>query len=165
MWLATQKLSDSVAAFVLISPNFSPADSRSRILLWPWGGHFAEWFIGPERSWEPDNERHGRFWTNRYPTQALLPMMGLVSLVNSLELSRIDTPFLIVYSPRDQIVSAKTIETMYEKIGIPKKQLITFTDAEDSSQHVLAGDILSPGSTKTVARLILDFLRRYSNIN
>ena len=163
LWLASQDLSGSVAAFVLISPNVSLADSRSRILLWPWGGHLAEWFIGPERSWEPDNALHGKFWTTRYPTRALLPMMGMVSLANSLDLSPIDTPFLVIYSPDDHIVSAEAIENMYDKIGTAQKQLIAYKEADDSAQHVLAGDILSPGSTKVLARMILDFVHQYGN--
>lgn len=162
-WIATQEFSDCVAFFVLISPNFALADSRSRILSWPWGGHLAELFIGPERSWEPNNERQGRFWTHRYPTRALLPMMGMVDLANSLDLSTIDTPFLIIYSPGDQIISSNSTEAMYQKIGTRQKQLIAFSNAEDPSQHVLAGDILSPGSTEVVARMMLDFVRQYTD--
>lgn len=159
-WLATRDISDSVAAFVLISPNFSLADSRSRFLLWPWGGHLAELFIGPVRSWKPDNERHGRFWTHRYPTRALLPMMGMVSLANSLDLSTVDVPFLIIYSPKDQIICSSSLEAVYKKIGTSQKQLVAFSKAEDPAQHVLAGDILSPGSTEVMAGMIFDFVSK-----
>ncbi len=162
-WLATNDFSDTVAAFVLISPNFALTDSRSRVLSWPWGGYLAELFIGPERSWDPVNDRQGRFWTHRYPTRALLPMMGMVDLANSLDLSTIDTPFLIIYSPDDQIVSSNSTEAMYQRIGTRQKQLIAFSNAEDPSQHVLAGDILSPGSTEVIARVILNFICQYSD--
>jgi esterase/lipase len=159
MWLATQPLAEGVAAFVLISPNFAPADPLADLLLWPWGRHLAELIIGPERSWEPYNARHGAYWTHRYPTRALLPMMGLVHLTNSLDLDLISTPVLVIYSPADQVVSARAIETTFAKIGTARKHLIPYADAEDPSQHVLAGDILSPPSTEVIASIIVNFIK------
>jgi len=64
-WLATQPIAVDAAALVLISPNFGPADARSRLLLLPWGGHLAELLIGAERHWEPQNALHGRYSPDR----------------------------------------------------------------------------------------------------
>jgi len=128
------------------------------LLLLPWGGHLAELLIGAERHWEPQNALHGKYWTHRYPTRALLPMMGTVSLAESLDLARITVPTLVIYSPADQIVSVAAIEAMAARIGATRKQVIPFTDAEDPRQHLLAGDILSPGSTAAVASMIVDFV-------
>ena len=41
----------------------------------------AERLIGPERQWLAENADHERYWITRYPTAALLPMMGMVKLV------------------------------------------------------------------------------------
>ncbi len=157
-WLAAQLSTEQVAAYVLISPNFAPADSRTGLLLWPWGGHIAELLIGPEQSWEPSNARHGQYWTHRHPTRALLPMAGMVSLVNSLDLSLIDAPVLVVYSPEDRVVNAAATETAFAALGSSRKHLAAYTDADDLDQHVLAGDILSPGSTEAIATMIVDFV-------
>ncbi len=157
-WLAAQPMAQNVAAFVLISPNYSPADPMARLLLWPWGGQLAELFIGPERNWEPDNDLHGKYWTHRYPSRALLPMMGMVSLVESLDPAAVTTPVLVIYSPSDQIVSVSATEKMAAGIGAERKQVIRYTEAEDPSQHILAGDILSPGSTEKLSTQIIDFI-------
>lgn len=157
-WLATTKMAEYISAVVLLSPNFAPADPKSRFLLWPWGGHMAEFIIGPEYSWEPSNEGHGKYWTHRYPTRALLPMMGLVNLVDSLDMSSIKAPVLAIYSPTDQVVSARKIETMVTKIGSAQKRLIPYAESENPIQHVIAGDILSPGSTKAIAEMIIEFI-------
>jgi alpha-beta hydrolase superfamily lysophospholipase len=157
-WAATQPIAQHVAAFVLISPNFAPADSMTRLLLWPWGTQLAELLVGQERCWKPHNERHATYWTHCYPTRALSPMMGLVSLTNSLDLGTIDTPMLVIYSPADQVVSVRGLEESFAKIGAARKYLAPYDNAADPDQHVLAGDILSPNSTEALADMIVDFV-------
>lgn len=159
-WLATQSTTEHVAAFILISPNFAPADSRSLVLLWPWGGQIAEFIAGPEQSWEPHSTLHEKYWTHSYPTRALLPMMGLISLINSLDLGLIETPVLVVYSPADQVVDATSTETLFTQIGSSQKRLVPYADAGDPKQHVLAGDILSPNSTEALTTMIIDFVTK-----
>jgi pimeloyl-ACP methyl ester carboxylesterase len=95
-WLAAQPDLDDVLAFIFISPNYGPYDRSADILAWPWGEQIAIALIGPERNWEPSNEAHGRYWTLRYPTKALLPMIGLVKLTRQTDLSRIIRPILVI---------------------------------------------------------------------
>jgi len=156
-WLATQPMAKSVAAIVLISPNFAPADRRSKLLLWPWGGRIAEFIVGKEYIWESSNARHEKYWTHRFPTRALLPMMGLVSVAKSLDLGLIDQPALVIYSPADSVVSATAIEAFFGRFGSRKKRLVSYSGAGNPEQHVLAGDILSPSSTEELAKMIVDF--------
>ncbi len=157
-WLAAQPVAADVAAFILISPNFGLANRMSKILLWPWGRHLAELIIGKERSFEPDNPAHGKFWTHRYPTRALLPMMGLVSLAGDLDMSRIKAPVLVIYSPADRVVDPARTKKVFKKLGSKQKQLIPYTGSDDPDQHVLAGDILSASSTKALETMIVDFI-------
>lgn len=157
-WLAAQPFSKKVAAFVLISPNFGPADPKATLLLWPWGENIAEFIVGPEYSWEAQNKLHEKFWTHRYPTRALLPMMGLVNLTLSQDLSDISQPVLMIYSPEDTIVNPSKMTKTFEKFSSKNKQSIVYLKAKDPSQHILAGDILSPGSTKELADIIVKFV-------
>ena len=157
-WLATQPNIDDVRAFVLMSPNYAPNDSTAEILTWPWAESIATALIGPERSWEPSNEEHGRYWTHRYPTKALLPMMGLVKLTRSADPAGITRPILMIYSPNDQVINPERVETTFEQIGSPQKELVPIQNGQDVSNHVLAGNILSPDDTDHIAQIILDFL-------
>ena len=158
VWQAAQSDRDEIAALVLLSPNFGPADRRTEILIWPWGAQLAELLVGKTRSWKPVNEAHGRYWTNSYPVRALLPMMGLVKLTRSLDLQTIKTPTLVIYAPDDKTVDTTAIITAFQKIGAEEKKLVVYAQAGDPSRHVLAGDILSPDSTEPLARMIVDFL-------
>ncbi len=161
-WLAGQAGKntgfDSLSACILISPNFKPADPSAVILTWPWGRQMAELVIGEERSWKATNPDHGRYWTNQYPTKALLPMMGLVKMVRQQDLSLIKTPCLVIYSPLDQVVDPQATETAFAAVGSERKTLVPVTTSQDPSHHVLAGNILSPGSTVPLADMIYKFI-------
>ena len=162
-WLATQPQSQKVLAYVLISPNFAPKDRAAQVLTWPWARHFAPLLIGPEHHWQPRNAAQAQYWTHRFPTQALLPMMGLVEYVRELPVEAIHTPLLQIYSPEDQVVSPDAGVQMFARFGSSPKQLLALTDSQDDSHHVLAGDILSPRDTPRVEAAILEFLQPLLN--
>ena len=99
LWAATRpQWQEQIQAVVVISPNLGPRDTRSAMLLWPWGGSLAQAVVGPERSWEPRNPDQARFWTTRYPTEALLPMMALVDMVSGVSSAELGAPVLNLYS-------------------------------------------------------------------
>lgn len=158
-WLATRPETPALGAVALLSPNFGLPDPNAAVLTWPWGGLIAELGIGETRSWTPQNERHARYWTHRYPTRALLPMAGMVKLVRQTDLTAARVPFLVIYSPNDRVVSPDAIEATFSRIGASRKKLVPYTGASNPAQHVLAGDILAPESTAPITELILDFVQ------
>lgn len=157
-WLAIQPNTEAVAAYVLISPNFGPKEGLAEILTWPWGEQLAELIVGPEFSWAPANEQQGRYWTCRYPSKALVPMMGLVRFVRESRLENIHTPVLIIYSPDDQVINVHEVEGAYARFGTRVKALKPIMHKVNHTNHVLAGNILAPENTASVAKLILDFV-------
>jgi esterase/lipase len=162
-WLATQPQSKNVLAYAMISPNFAPKDPAAQVLTWAWAKHFAPLLIGAEHHWQPRNAEQARYWSHRYPTQALLPMMGLVDYVRELPVENITTPVLMIYSADDQVVSPAATEQMFARFGGAPKQLLALTDTQDDSHHVLAGAILSPRDTPRVAAAIMQFLQPLLN--
>lgn len=152
------KVSDGIAAFVLISPNFGVQAGGSFLLTMPWGRHIAELVIGKERSFEPRNARQAELWTTRYPTIAVLPMAKLVELANATDPAVIKTSALFIISDRDTVVRPELTRQVEARWGGPHK-LVAVTDAEDPDQHVIAGDTLSPGVTAGLATQIVDWLR------
>lgn len=159
VWQAAQPDQERIAALVLVSPNFGPADRRTMILTWPWGAQLAEILAGKSRSWQPVNEGHGRYWTCSYPVRALLPMMGLVKLVNSVDLQRIKVPTLCIYSPNDKTVDVTAVLAAFQGLGAEQKRMVGWTHATDPDQHVLVGDILSPESTVPLAGMVIELLQ------
>jgi esterase/lipase len=159
VWGGPPSLEGSLEALVLISPNFGPADRSSRVLLWPWGGWLAERIVGPERCFEPVNELQEEFWTECYPTRALLPMMGLVDLVDGLDPSRVTPPTLVIYSSHDQVVDPELTLGTFERWGSSRKELLSVETSGDPSNHVVVGEILSSENTGPLARAITRFVQ------
>lgn len=163
-WLALNLAEEQeLAGLILMAPNFGLQHPLTHLLDWPIvGGLLAETVIGKYRQWQPDNELHARYWTYIYPSRALVPMMALVKQVSRLDLGKLQAPTQLIYSPKDQVINSQAVERFFEKIGSPKKELRPFLEAEDPRQHILAGDILSPGATAPISQLICDFIERHS---
>lgn len=145
-------------ALLLVSPNYGLKDPLAVMMTWPWGKQLAERVIGPERVWEPKNEAEARYWTWKYPTSALLPMMGVVQRVQATDVALIQTPVQIIYSPHDQVINPAKVEAVYGRWGAAYKDTWAYTGSSASAQHVLAGDIKAPESTGPVVARMLRFL-------
>lgn len=64
--------------------------------------------------------------------------------------------------PSDYIMlSSKQDRDAAHRWHLANEMMIHFTDSQYPSQHVLAGDILSPATTVQVADMIHDFIRRH----
>lgn len=158
-WAAAQdRWRTDLLAVILVSPNFGVRDRRARVLLWPWGGLVARILVGDERCFRPANPAQERHWTTCYPTGALRQMMALVEHVRHLDPGRIDTPALVLYSPDDQVVDPGETERLFHGLASTRKRMEVVEGSPQGDHHVLAGDILSPGSTEDVVHRILDFL-------
>jgi esterase/lipase len=161
VWLAHEARGGEIAALAMISPNFAPADKALYLLDTPLvGPALLAWFGADERSWEPLNDAQSRYWTWQYPWRALLELARLVKEVDGIDKSTIRTPALMIYSPRDQVIDPEAVRSAFAAWGTDRKRLIAYERSTDPSQHVLAGDIVSPGSTAEVAALISTFLRQ-----
>jgi len=160
LWAAAQpRWRSRLAGVFLISPNLGLPDPRARILLWPWGGALARLVEGPDRSFEPRNALQERYWTTRYPTAALLPMMAAVKMIEETPLGAVEAPTLIAYDPDDDVVDPRETERRFPDLGSPVKRLQPVTVPEGADAHVIAGDILNPALTVPLLTEVLDFLR------
>lgn len=149
-----------VSDIVVISPNLRPSDGKAAWLTRPAGPLIARLIAGDTRSWEAHNEQQARYWSTSYPIEAAVEVMRLVDLLDSRLPMQLEQNLLVLLSPDDEVVSPEATKQAFERISAPRKQLIEIEHAGDPSNHVLAGDILSPGSTDDIAALIVDFVRR-----
>lgn len=155
-WLAARGA--PVDALVLLSPNFAPRARGASLLTLPGRDLLIRLVVGDTRSWEPDSPLQGRYWTHSYPSRALLPMADLVELTRRSDFGRIDVPVLVLYAPGDQVVRTELVPERIAEMSSPHKRIVEVDYATSASQHILAGDILSPSSTDRVAAEITDFL-------
>ena len=150
----------TVSDIVVISPNVQPSDGKAAWLTRPAGPLLARLIAGDTRSWQAHNEQQARFWTTSYPIDAAVEVMRLVDLLQSQLPLRLEQNLLVLLSPGDTVVSPEATKDAFERIDAPRKRLIEISDAGDPSNHVLAGDILSPDSTDDIAAAIVEFVLR-----
>ena len=142
----------------MISPNFEPRDPGARWLTRPAGPLLARLAVGDTRCWEPHNELQARFWSTCYPTAAAVEMMRLVDRANRLLPARIPQRLLMFYSGDDRVISPTAALEVFDATASPQKAALEITNSGDPSQHVLAGDILSPTTTWSIADAIASFI-------
>src|SRR5210317_185784 len=147
----------TVSDIVLISPNLQPRDGKAGWLTRPAGPLIARLVAGDTRSWDAHNELQARYWSTSYPIEAAVEVMRLVDLLNSRLPMQLQQKLLVLLSPDDEVVAPEATKQAFERISAPHKALIEVEDAGDPSNHVLAGDILSPGSTEDITALIVEF--------
>ena len=102
VWSAAQ-VPASIAALILISPNFGLRTCLARLLPYRWGRLLLRPLSGRIRSWHPLNSRHSYYWTTRYPVGALFPVGHLIAQMRHLNPADICPPVLVIVSPRDRI--------------------------------------------------------------
>jgi esterase/lipase len=148
----------AVESLILLSPNWGPAAEGSEIATGPYGPQLTRVFAGEWHSWEPANALQGRYWTTRYPTASIVEMMRLVNLARSLTpVANVDNA-LLVYSPKDDVVSVPRLLEGFEALPATRKEILRIDEPKSLSTHVLTGDILAPESTQEMAAAISAFL-------
>ena len=146
-----------LAGVVLISPNFGLRSRQARLLDLPHARRWLPALMGAERSFEPRNPDHERFWTTSYPTTALFPMRAVQRQAGAADYSGVDLPLLVLMAEGDTVVDPAATRRVAENWGGPVT-LEVITGAEDPDQHVIAGRILSPGMTDPIAARIAGWI-------
>jgi len=150
-----------IVAQVMISPNFESRDMNLYILDWPFGlgVHAAKMITGKqEHYWEPHNKQQDIYWSNQYDMKGLQPLAQILKDFKKVDKTTIQTPSLFIYSTKDTVVSVPAIVSNYKDWGSSIKDLVVYNESGDPSNHVLAGDILSPHSVAPMLAEITDFL-------
>lgn len=158
-WGATQpELSDGIATMAFISPNYGVQASGAFILTMPWGKQIAELIIGKERSFPVANELHAKWWTSRYPSSATVPMAALTELARNAAVGTIAIPTLFIFSDGDKVVRSDLTRDIAARWGA-KHEILAVERNDDPSNHVIAGDALSPSTTDALAQRIVDWVK------
>jgi len=159
-WLLTQPFAKNIVANIMVSPNFGVKRKSTEIIRWSWGLQIAKWINGGDYySFTPISPAHRKYWTERYPLKAIVPVIKLVDQVNAIDKSQIRVPQLIIYSPDDQVVDVNAIDDVVSQHTHSKIKLVPFTESHDPAQHVLAGDACSPQSTDAMVKLVHDYIK------
>lgn len=158
-WAASRpELAARMAGIVMISPNYAVRGVSIGLLNMPWSEYLLPMVFGETRSFTPHNEQHGKWWTTSYPSKAVFAMGAMLLTVSEIDYSKIAVPALFIYSPQDKVVVPEAAMKVYGAWGGTKRS-VPVNEAGDPSNHVIAGDILSPGNTDFVTGKVLEFIR------
>jgi alpha-beta hydrolase superfamily lysophospholipase len=152
---ALEDRSAKVAALVLLSPNFAIQDWRAKYISGPVGPWLAQMLIGKDYSFRPVSSGHADFWTTRYPSEGIVPLMNLVNHARSLQLKALKVPTLIIYTHNDTVVDIQAIRDRFDEIQSKPKLLV---DLPEATRHELTGDALAPATVGPVLARITEFL-------
>ena len=150
-----------IAGLIHVSPNYRLASLLAQFVLDAPGARvWGPWVAGRERSFDVISEAHEAYWTTRYPTVALFPMGAAMRTARAADLSRVKTPALVVYSPKDEVVSPAAIRAIMARWGgAVKAHEVACGPEDDAMCHLIAGDIFSPGQTEGVVDVMIRWAR------
>lgn len=155
-----EAMGKGIAGVVLVSPNFRVADPKSALITWPGARWWLPWLAGREIGFDPRNEEHGRLWTTRYPSRAVLPMGAAVKAVHQRRHEAARTPALFVFDPGDVIVDHRVTRKVAARWGAPATvHEVTLGPQDDPARHLIAGDVMSPRMSAPLAARVLDWTR------
>lgn len=153
--MVAQEHPPGLAALVLLSPNFGLRDWRAKFLSGPLGPLIARLVIGRDHSFEPENARHGEYWTHRLPSRGIVALMDLVNHARDVHLTDINVPVLVIYTDKDGVVDTDLIVSRFAEIRDRRKRIV---DLPSATRHELTGAALAPDTIGAVVQEIVDFL-------
>ncbi len=154
-WIYTNGLCPD--ALIMLSPNFGPADSNAELLLLPWGNSIVKAAVGDYNEYEVVSDRHARYTTSHYRSEALLTMIAAEELGRRSDQEKLQIPVLFLYSLQDDVISLPQMEKTFDMIGSEYKMM---REINSASGHVIAGDTHSPESTEELVQTFIDFIKR-----
>jgi pimeloyl-ACP methyl ester carboxylesterase len=158
-WLAAQpSTAPWIHRLILLSPNFFPKNPLAAAALWPPGLRLFKMLFGGWRSFTVTNDLHARYWTARYPINAITTMMQLVRLTWQIDLKQATMPVLMMVNPWDRVINVSLAIFRFRRFPSKRKKWTYFRGNKDLGRHVLAGEILSRQTTGQALTVIRDFL-------
>jgi alpha-beta hydrolase superfamily lysophospholipase len=150
--------SDDIHAMILMSPNFKVRSPFMKLLQLPGAVAVAKFVFGDNYSWSPKNPLHEKYWTNTFPLESMLPMLDLLDDVSLVDLSLINAPLTIFYSPTDEVINVTAVKEYFTRFGSANKELVAVDTKGMLHSHVIAGDILAPHLTGPTVAKSLEFI-------
>lgn len=137
-----------IKAIITYAPNIDIADSKSAMIVKPWGLQLMRLAMGDKFREYEVNEEMAKYWTNRYRLEGLVALKNLVnSTMTEATFEKVKQPIYVGYyykndEEKDDIVSIPRMHEMIDQIGTPndQKQIEAFDEA---GSHVINSSICS----------------------
>ena len=179
LWLA-QALADrehadreQLLGLIFLSPNFKIRRRGASILTMPWANYWVPWVLGREQGASPEGELPegelpeekaleetlvNKYWTSRYPTQAVIEMQKVLDWVEHHCDKTADIPLATLYMEGDPTVDTDAIQAFHQAWGAKTKRLYPVEIDAAIPQHVFVGDITAPQRLNWCLEVCADFI-------
>lgn len=159
-WLAQQPLvQEQLDSLVLLSPNYRPKHWAISTLLWPWARYWVPLFQKAEYGAPPESAEASKYWTAPYPFKLLFGVTALAAAVRSSDVSSIKVPTLFIYSDYDETVDSEVTDQVRRRWGSEVNMRISVDPVENSSNHVVTGNLCRPDTNDRIISQVLSFIR------
>lgn len=146
LYLASEN--PDIHSIITYSPNIDLADSRSFILLQPWGLQLARTIVGGKYYYFEGPRNMEKYWYPKYRIEGIIALKALVKYTMTEETFRkVKQPIFVGYyyknkDEQDEMVSVEEILEMYKELGTPDslKRLVNFPEA---GHHILPSELWS----------------------
>jgi len=138
-----------IHALICTSPNFDIYDSKSHLLVKPWGKQIFRYMMGGNyREWDSNPEVR-RYWTTKNRIEGHIALRSLLNQTMKAETFRnIDIPVYIGYYykneiEQDKIISIDAIHRFSAELSTPVDavRIVPFSNA---SRHVISSQYMNP---------------------
>ena len=144
---------EGAEGLIFVSPNYGLNNPMAKLLSWPAARYWLPPLAGARRSFEPQNEAHGTYWTTEYDSVAVMPMVALIDAVADMDHSAHTLPALFWFASDDQVVRPNITARVAGQWGAETTVVNPVMGPSDDPQsHVIAGDVISPGQTDAAAQ-------------
>ncbi len=154
-----------VHSLIFLSPNFRIRNSLGFLLTWPLAERWVPRLLGEERSWEPENELAGRYWTSTYSIRAIIEMQKVVDWASRVRKLRGGVPLATLYMEDDPTINHDAAISFHQDWQHDVKSLHRVELDDTNPQHVFAGDITAPHRTDWCIERCIDFLNHVETVN
>ena len=158
---------DDIDALVMYSPNIDLYDSKSELLLNPWGKQIAELVFGGIYNTIKYDDNAIKYWNDAYHINGAFMVRDLLDKTMTNQVfSKIKIPVFLGYYYKDEersdhVVSVPDMVDFFNAISTPSqlKRKVAYPDAE---RHVISSWIFSKSidKVKNDTYEFLDFLRK-----
>ncbi|WP_172327315.1 carboxylesterase [Mangrovicoccus sp. HB161399] len=149
-----------VAGLVLVAPAYRLQGIGGKVVTMPFVRFWGPPLFGGTRQSEPRSPGHAAAWTLTYPTVSVLPLGALVREIGGADMGLAAIPALFFFSEADRVVDPAAVRQAAADWGAPAELApLQMGPGDDPSAHVIAGDILSPGQTVSMAERVIAWVR------
>ena len=164
-YLSKNRINEIVLGNIFISPCYGIPDWRLKLSSFYWSKFIYKFFLGEKRVATHRTIEEKKWWSNELPIESIINLELSVEKIWQSDFSKIMSPVIFIFCPKDQWISIKRIKEASKRWGGDSSMvsLDVSHNVDNKNYHVILGDIKAPGETEFGIEIILGWLKNILN--